>query len=319
MIPMSRLEPVSQNSRVPAASDQAAQDPRRRPGGRFLIRWAEYAVVRSLLSVVQMFSYSASQRLGSILGRMIFILCWKLRRQALSNLRLSYGSRLTREQAQRIARGAFDVLGRNIISVVTLQSRPYQGLSVENAGVLQDAYERGKGVVLVSAHMGCFSRLAALPQFLHMKGASIMKKQKNSVLLDWARGVLQRRFDLRVILKPDAARDVGPYLREGRLVGFFADQHPRKGGFDGFFFDQPVKIAPGPAICARRYKAPMVLLTLESTPDGKHHAHLDAIDSTGTLEQVSRRWMSKLEDRIRRHPEQWMWMHRRWRDLPAGS
>jgi KDO2-lipid IV(A) lauroyltransferase len=289
-----------------------------RARGLSLLRLAEYNLVRSLLTLVRTLSYRSSIRLGSMIGAAAWRFCGGLRRTTLKNIALAYGPTLDPREARRIARGAFDILGRNITESANLASRPYQGLTVENADAMRAAYAKGKGVILVSAHMGCFARLVAVPRFLDMKGACIMKKQKNSALLDWGRAFMKRVFNMHIILKTEAPDEVVTYLKDGRLVGFFADQRPRSGGFAGRFFGQPVRIAPGPAICARRYKAPMVVLTLDSRPDGSHVARVDAVDTTGSLEELSQRWMSIVEDRIREHPEQWMWMHRRWKDTEAG-
>jgi len=284
-----------------------------------MLRLFEYSAVRSLLTFVRTLSYRSSSRLGSMLGGIAWRLCGGLRRTTIRNIRLAYGPDLDPGEAERIARGAFDTLGRNITEVSNLASRPYHGLVVENADAMRAAYAKGKGVVLVSAHMGCFARLVAVPSFLGMKGACIMKKQKNSALLDWGRAFMKRVFNMHIILKTEAADDVVTYLKDGRLVGFFADQRPRSGGFAGRFFGQPVMIAPGPAICARRYKAPMVVLTLNSRPDGTHVARVDAVETRGSLEELSQRWMSVVEDRIREHPEQWMWMHRRWKNSESPA
>ncbi len=289
-----------------------------RARGLSVLRLAEYSAVRSLLSLVRTLSYRSSIRLGSLIGAIAWQLCRGLRRTTLKNIALAYGPTLSANEAEKIARGAFDILGRNITEVSNLASRPYHKLIVENTDAMRAAYAKGKGVVLVSAHMGCFARLVAVPSFLGMKGACIMKKQKNSALLDWGRAFMKRTFNMHIILKTEAPDEVVTYLKDGRLVGFFADQRPRSGGFPGRFFGQPVMIAPGPAICARRYKAPMVVLTLNSRPDGTHVARVDAVDTTGSLEDLSQRWMSIIEDRIREHPEQWMWMHRRWKDLEGG-
>jgi lauroyl/myristoyl acyltransferase len=162
--------------------------------------------------------------------------------------------------------------------------------------------------------MGSFARMVAVPRLLGMKGAAIMKRQRNWLLLDWARGFLKRRFDLDIILKTEARDEVQDHLQSGSLVGFFADQHPRTGGYTAEFFGRPVEVAPGPAIYAKRYHAPMVVLTCVSLPDGTHAVQCDGpIDPRGSLAEVTRRWMAIIETRIREHPEQWMWMHRRWR------
>jgi len=318
MFGIEEIGPVAEDLAYPAAIGAVAiAGTRFRPAT--VIRAGEYAAVRSLLSVVRAMSYRASLRLGSMIGSIAWALGGSLRRVTLRNLELAYGRDLDPREAQRIARGAFDILGRNIVEVASLACRPYHRLTVENADAMHQAYAKGRGVVLVSAHMGCFARLVAVPSFLGMKGACIMKKQKNSALLDWGRAFMKRVFNMHIILKTEAAEEVATYLRDGRLVGFFADQRPRSGGFEGRFFNQPVMIAPGPAICAKRYKAPMVVLTLNSKSDGTQVARVDAIETRGSLQEISQRWMSVLEERIREHPEQWMWMHRRWKDLEAQT
>ncbi|MBV8879681.1 MAG: hypothetical protein JO332_06955, partial [Planctomycetaceae bacterium] len=61
-----------------------------------------------------------------------------------------------------------------------------------------------------------------------------------------------------------------------------------------------------------------VVLTLNSKPDGTHVVHVDDVATGGSLSDLSQRWMSVLENRIREHPEQWMWMHRRWKDAEGS-
>lgn len=278
------------------------------------VRLAEYFVVRMLLVVLACISASAMLRLGSAIGSLAYRVCSGLRKRTEENLRHAFGASLDEPQLQGLSRRVFDVLGRNVVEVANLARAPFKGLEVVNPEILRAAYAQGKGVVLVCAHMGCFSRTVAVPKFLGMKGASIMKRQRNSMVLDWARGFLKRRFDLDVILKTEAADEVLGYLQSGSLVGFFADQHPRTGGYTMEFFGRPVEVAPGPAIFAKRYRTPMVVLTCVSGRDGTHVVRCDGpVDPVGSLEEITRRWMAIIEARIREHPEQWMWMHRRWR------
>jgi len=230
------------------------------------LRLVEYVLVRMLLLVMRGLSYRSSIRIGTALGSIAYATCRSLRRRTLDNLRQAFGA-LDLRQLESLARRTFDVLGRNVAEVANLGRRPFQGLKVMDAGILREAYARGRGVVLVSAHMGCFSRMVAVPRLLGMKGAAIMKRQRNSMLLDWGREFLKRRFDLDVILKTEARDEVQDHLQSGSLVGFFADQHPRTGAYSADFFGRPVEVAPGPAIYAKRYKAPLVVLTCVSLPD----------------------------------------------------
>jgi KDO2-lipid IV(A) lauroyltransferase len=277
-------------------------------------RLLEYLIVRSLLLFLRVISYPFSLRVGSAMGSVAYAICGGLRKRTIDNLRMAFGATLDPAQLKRMSRRVFDVLGRNVAEVANLGRRPFSGLEVQDADILRKAYGLGRGVVLVSAHMGCFSRMVAVPRLLGMKGAAIMKRQRNSMLLDWARGFLKRRFDLDVILKTDATEEVQGHLKSGSLVGFFADQHPRTGGYSADFFGRPVEVAPGPAIYAKRYKAPLVVLTLVSGAGGSQTVRCDGpIDLAGSLEEITRRWMAVIEARIRENPDQWMWMHRRWR------
>jgi Kdo2-lipid IVA lauroyltransferase/acyltransferase len=278
------------------------------------VRLAEYFVVRMLLVILTCISYPVALRVGNAIGSIAHTFCRRLRLRTEENLREAFGATMNAGQLEGLSLGAFQVLGRNVAEVASLARRPFEGLLVLNPEILREAHAQGKGVVLVSAHMGCFARMAAVPRLLGMKGAAIMKRQKNSMLLDWARGYLKRRFDLDVILKTEARDEVQEHLKNGSLVGFFADQHPRSGGYTAEFFGRPVEVAPGPAIYARRYHAPMVVLTCVSLPDGTHAVQCDGpVDPAGSLAEITRRWMTIIETRIREHPEQWMWMHRRWR------
>ncbi len=279
-----------------------------------VVRLAEYFGVRMILVLLACISAPIALRLGNVMGSILHRLCRGLRTRTEDNLRQAYGGTLKPNQLQDLSLGAFQILGRNVAEVASLSRRPFERLEVVNPEILREAYGRGKGVVLVSAHMGCFARMVAVPRLLGMKGAAIMKRQRNSMLLDWARGFLKRRFDLDVILKTEAVDQVQEHLKSGSLVGFFADQHPRTGGYTTEFFGRPVEVAPGPAIYAKRYHAPMVVLTCVSGPDGTNAVRCDGpIEPAGSLAEMTRRWMAIIEERIREHPEQWMWMHRRWR------
>jgi Kdo2-lipid IVA lauroyltransferase/acyltransferase len=118
------------------------------------------------------------------------------------------------------------------------------------------------------------------------------------------------------VVKKEARDRVPDLLQEGRVVVLFADQHPRKGGFPATFFGHPVNAAAGPAVYAKRYGTPLIVATSALHSDGTHVVRFDGpVPIEGSHEEISQGWLSILEARIREYPEQWMWMHRRWREL----
>jgi len=121
-------------------------------------------------------------------------------------------------------------------------------------------------------------------------------------------------------VKSEALEKTPSRLRAGRVVLFYADQHPIAGGVPATFFSRPVEAATGPALFARRYRAPLVVVTASVASDGTQDVRFDGPVSTeGSLSEISQRWLDLIESRVREHPEQWLWMHRRWREPAAAG
>jgi len=283
------------------------------------LRLLEYVLVRLLLAVLQGMPYEAALKFGSLLGKVASVLARPMKAQARRNLDQSYTAP-EKSRTDRILRGVFDTLGRHAAEFAHLARRRGRGFTLVNPEILTEAHRQARGIILVSAHLGCFARLVVVPSLLGIPASAIMKKQRNVRLHRWVIGLMKRHFKVDVLLKTNAVDHIAVELQRGRMVGFFADQHPRHGGVEGVFFGRPVRIPPGPAVYARRCGAPIVILTLHSRADGTHVARFEGpIRADGTLEDISRRWLSVLEDRIREHPEEWMWMHRRWRAEAGGD
>ena len=282
------------------------------------MRLAEYVVVRVLLAVLRCIPYRTGHRLARALSRIVYRVNTTPRGRALHNLRLAFGTGGDPEERDRIARGVFETIACQVVELAHLTRRTGVEPRVIDPDILKKAYEQGRGVVLVSAHLGCFVRMAAVPRNLGIRTAVIMKRQRNKALLNWGIRHLKRYFDLEVIRKEDARPKAVNRLREGRVVVFFSDQHAINGGFPARFFGREVEAVRGPAVYAKRLGCPLVVVTASLQADGSQVLRFEGPLSTeGTHEEVTQRWLDALEARVRDHPEQWMWMHRRWRGAAA--
>jgi KDO2-lipid IV(A) lauroyltransferase len=282
------------------------------------VNYLQYLIVRGILAGLQCIPYETALRLATSVARFAYAFDPKPRERAIANLRLIFGDAMSDDRRCGLAFGALETICRHIAEVAHITRQRDRNLVIENGGLVKDAYKAGRGVVAVSAHMGPFVRMAMVPTLLGIKVAAVMKKQQNEVLLQWGRDFVKRNFDINTFLKVDARDQIESLLREGYLVGLFADQHPRKGGFPCSFFGRPILAAAGPAVYAKRTGAPLVFVSAVTKADGTHVMRWEGpISTEGTHEEVSQRWVSLLEARIREYPEQWTWMHRRWRDRHA--
>jgi len=284
-----------------------------------LLRLIEYFAVRVLAATLEAISPAACARLMRGLARIIFRLDRRHRRRAIEHLRIAYGDELLEKDAEALALRVFDHIGSHVAEFAHAPRRAKKGIRLHRPEILIEAHRRGKGVVLVGAHLGYFTVVGPVLQRLQLPSTVLLKRQHNERLLRWFQDCIRRWYGIEGIVKSEALEKTPSRLRDGRVVVFFADQHPIAGGIPATFFSKAVEAATGPALFARRYRAPLVVVTTSVSPDGTQDVRFDGPVSTeGTLAEISQRWLDLLEVRIREHPEQWMWMHRRWRG-PAPS
>ena len=284
------------------------------------MRILEYAFARGLMIALRSLSYPAALRLSRAAAHAFYRFAAAPRELALKNLRLAYGDELDENRANEIARGVFKTLFQQVVEAAHVSNEGTRGLRLENVAVIREAHAKGRGVVMVSAHMGCFLRMITIPRKLGIPASVIMKTQQNRRLLQWATRYLKQHFDLDVIHKKTSRTQIAEVLGEGRVVVFFADQHPRKGGFPALFFGRRILAPRGPAIYAKRMGSPLVVLTSIIADDGTNVLRFEGpVSTTQSHEKISQDWVRILEQRIREYPEQWTWMHRRWRHEHLGE
>ena len=284
-----------------------------------MIHLLEYAIARALLLGLEFIPYRASLEIARVAARVAYWLPSTAHRRCLKYLKLAYGDEIDDKRADEIARGAFEIIALHGAESIHVRRHIMDNLRFENVQRLKEAYDEGRGVILVCAHMGCFIRMISIPNLLGIRTSVIMKEQDNQKLHQWGINFLKDNFNLDVITKGNARRQVVDRLQEGHMVVLFADHHPREGGVPALFFGQPTMAASGPAVYAKRFDCPMFIITATLQPDGSHVLRIfGPVSTEGTHEEVTQRWFTLLEERIRENPEQWSWMHKRWRDEDAS-
>jgi KDO2-lipid IV(A) lauroyltransferase len=186
-----------------------------------------------------------------------------------------------------------------------------------------DLRRRQRGAVIATAHTGNWDAVAcALARTVPL---TVVTKRLSVRLFDrWWQG-LRARFGVRLVGAGKAARVASTALRQGELVAMIVDQAPerRRAVVQAWFLGAPAWIDLAPALAAMRARAPLVAAFPFRAPDGTL-----AVEVARTFEppdRPSRAWAERtmvqvtraLEDFVLRHPEQWLWMHRRWKPLPA--
>jgi KDO2-lipid IV(A) lauroyltransferase len=265
---------------------------------------------------------------GALLGALV----WHLRirrRVVLDNLRLAFPEKSEAERRD-IARATYRNLGRMIPDFVRVPFLPKAELErifvYEGWELFQEAIARGKGVIAATAHFGNFDVLAAAHTLRGTRVTMISRQMGKSGANDLWRA-LRRRSGVEdlVVTKGSTLAAAVRSIKAGRFLGYVIDQNqPLRHAIFPTFFGVPAATAPTPAVLAMRSGAAVVFVVSHPLGDGRHRVVFEGPlepPSTGDRDRDVLAFMQDLNDRLERHvrahPEQWYWLHRRWKTRPA--
>jgi len=266
----------------------------------------------------------AALALGRAAGSLSYLVS-RRRRIALDNLTEAYRDQLSPQQVERIARGVFRHVGQSAAESMWLRGRlTTQRLDeimvLEGWEQLQDAFSRGRGVMLITAHIGNWEIGAHVLAVKFGPIYSVAKPLKNKRVDEYVNCFREACAQV-IIDRSGALRELVRVLREGRLVIILADQHAHAGGIQVKFFGRDAWTVTAPAAIALRLGCPVALGYCYRDDDGlRHHVVLDEIveftptgDREGDIRRATEYMTQKIEGYVRLRPEQWFWLHRRWK------
>ena len=292
--------------------------------------WIAYAVVSSVVKLAGALPRSLARALAEGLARMLFALTPKLRKTAEFNLKLAF-PQWTDAQREATIRGMVRSLGWMAAEFARMPR--YTRKNIEEIIVLDghenflEGQRRGKGVLFLTAHMGAWE-LSSYAHALYGYPLHYMARPLDNARLD---GLVNRNRGLSgnaPIFKNESARVMLRILKEAGTVGILADQNTmREEGVFVDFFGVPActttgiarvalhtgaAVVPGYAVWDEslkkyrlRFEPPLELVR---TGD----AERDIVENT-------RRFAKVTEEIIRKYPEQWVWVHARWKTRPPGE
>ncbi len=289
----------------------------------------EYAGFRTLTGMLRLLPEAAAMRLGAAVGLLAGAALGVRRRIVRRNLERAFPGRPPAWR-RGVARAAWAHLGREAAALLRLGSAGANAVRARTAVVgldaLRSALGEGRGVVLVTGHLGNWELGGAALSLRGVPLHAVAQAQANPyVRADLT--TLRKRLGMRVIDRRAAPRAVLQALRAGGVVAFVADQDAGARGLFLDFLGAPASTARGPALFALRTGAPLFLGIALREP-GKEHLYTVTLERihaacTGDVRADALRLTSAhvaaLERVIRRAPEQYFWPHRRWKTPPAGG
>lgn len=290
----------------------------------------EYAAAWLIVKFVGALPRPLARAAGIALGWITYFFHRRLRWVGMRNLALAYPEKSRAERA-RILRGVFTSLGRQLAEVCLFPKYTHENIGTV---VVYDGFEnferavaRGKGVLFLTGHLGGWE-LSAFAHSLYGHPLHVVMRALDNPYLDQLSRQYRTMHGNSMIDKDEPVRALLSAMKAGETVGILMDTNmtPQQGVFVNFF-GIPACTASGLARIALRTDAAVVPgFTIWDQSLGKYRLRFDPpveLVRTGSDESDivanTQKFTSIIEEYVRQYPDQWLWVHRRWKTTPAGS
>ena len=261
--------------------------------------------------------------LGRIIGMIVYLIDAPHRRIVRRNLRLAFPD-WSPEKIQQTSKSVFQHLGVTLVEIGQLMtySKPDVIARVRVVGGerWRQAVNENQGLIIVSAHLGNWEfgmQFAAC--FMQKPALGVAKKIRFHLLNEWVHK-LRTRFGTRIIYKKGALPDMRKALRSGGIVCLLVDQSRRREGVDVHFFGHRVTATPAAAFLSIRCKSPILPIFCIREAPGQLTIYVEqpikttwSGDLRADVQANTQLITNAVERMIQKYPEQWFWVHKRWK------
>jgi KDO2-lipid IV(A) lauroyltransferase len=283
-----------------------------------------YGAVLAISLIGRRIPLRTGQAIGRLIGGLAYHVTRRQRRKALHNIAIAFPD-WPSHRHRAVIKAMFRHLGASLFEMVWLPNLDPKKLEqttiFEGVEPIDEAIRSGRAVVAFGAHCGNWEWMA---NALHVHGVPVTAMQRerdeggfNDFIL-WIRS----HSGMKTI---DRGSDASPRaliqaIRRPNLVGFLIDQSMRAESVKIPFFGLPALTPIGPARLAVRTDALVVSLLARRNANGQHHVIFGPMTPAGDdPHALTARMTRAIEEQIRAAPEQWVWMHDRWRDRPQWN
>jgi KDO2-lipid IV(A) lauroyltransferase len=295
---------------------------KRNPPLDFLV----YLAVRVVVCIVQALSFDNACTLGRFLGWLTYKFNQRHRLVAVENLQKSFPGKFSGSEIDTLVRGVYRHICLLAVEIAHMPRRYHlhnykRHVTLREPMRIVDLLLSGRPVLFVTGHFGNWEMAGYAVGMFGFKAHAIARPLDNPYLDDFLRN-FRERTGQRLLAKHGDFDQIEKVLAEGGLLATLADQDAGQRGVFVDFFGRPASTHKAVALMAIEHKVPMVVV---GTPklDGKYHIWaIDIIypeeydNVADPVRAITQRFTAGLEVMIRQAPEQYFWVHRRWKHAP---
>jgi lipopolysaccharide heptosyltransferase II len=263
--------------------------------------------------------------IGSFMGWWAWLLLPHYRRLARRNLEIAFAKEKSPLELRRIVRRNFQWLSANLVCSLKMISMPLEKMTryvaAENLDAVHTALRTGRPVVLLLSHIGPWELAAQLvPHYAPYARIGSPYQRLGNRYIDRDVSLRRARTGSELFDRSEGFHKPIELLRSGGLLGIFADQHAGDHGLWTPFFGRLASTSPLPGLLAKRTNATVMAAAIHTEgPARWRMVFTPRIDSPGdSVDSITAKENETLEQQIRRAPEDWLWVHNRWKTPKPG-
>jgi len=287
-----------------------------------MLDFVVYLLYRAGLAIAAGLPLPVLFALGEFLGFCAWLLSGKYRRLAESNVAIAFANEKTPREMRRLVRRHFQRLGANLLCSVKLTAMPpekiLERVGVDNIEAMDREFRAGVPVVLVLSHLGTWELFAQLmPKFVgYVRNASVYQKLGNRFIDAHVRRT-RGQTGLELFDRQEGFQPVIDLLRSGGGVGVLSDQHAGDHGLWTPFFGKLASTSPLPALLAKRTHAALIAAGVYTIGPARWRMvfteRFDPPKADASVAALTAEINQIIEQQIQVAPEDWFWVHNRWK------
>jgi Kdo2-lipid IVA lauroyltransferase/acyltransferase len=283
----------------------------------------EYFLFISLSHIIRFIGLSLSRRLSILLAAFFYFIVPIRKKTVKENLQKAF-PQYSKSKINEIAFGSYKSFCITFVEILYLPGMSKSELesSVIYTGIpfIREKYNEGKGIIFLGAHFGNWEYIAlTVAVQLGIPITVIVKSQRNTLVTNWLDN-MRVKWGNKIVPLGISIRQVYKELKEKKIVAMVADQRGPSDGIRINFMGRKASVFAGPALLALKTGAPIIFGVTIRQPDFSYKTAIEIISADNLpdeeelkVAELSQRHAAVLEKYIKQFPEQWFWMHKRWK------
>lgn len=294
-------------------------------------RFFLYLFVRALAGLFSLLPRKFALACVRLFARLGYRLVGRQRQKTFDNLKTAFGDTKSDEELHQIGKRVFENVGQTSIELLHFPKIAKRDIAdfvdmSEGVKLYKELLREGKGILSMTAHIGNWELLAGAYSQAGFSGAVVARKIYYEPYNKWVVN-LRQALGVPTLYREEASRKVLKLLKQNQIVGMLPDQDIAS--LDGIFVDflgKPAYTIVAPIKIALVTRSPIVLNFLVRVRGDQYKLVIGKVlrpevetTKEAAIEKYTKLWMNEFERVIREYPEQWAWMHNRWKTEPQSK